>query len=274
MKTHTVLCVDDEPNILRALQRLLRHEKHQIITTTDGRQALDIIRREEIALILVDQRMPELDSVCLLEQVKEIAPDTVRIVLSGYTPATTIIDAINRGEVYRFITKPWDDLELKLIVKEAIERYELIHGQRILFENYALQDMNKRLARQYEERTHDLGYFQQILTEIPLPLIALDADGVVVFANRIALQLFGEEGDSVHEPAIVVPLPPELIQFVGEHRKVGAKHASLIPDAVTDFTINGHCFQVQCQPLEENEQIRGFLLTFLDGGFAPKREDF
>ena len=267
MEEHTILCVDDETNVLRALRRLLRREGHKIATTTTGREALDIIRNEEIALILVDQKVPELDSVGLLEQVKEITPDTLRIVLSSYAPATKIIDSINKGEVYRFVTKPWEDEEFKLIVKEALERYDLMRritkqNQRIAEQNRELEEKNKLLAEQYEERAQDLTYSQQILGELPLPIIGTDPEGQIVFANQVAQQLFGEGPFGLFEIPISEVMPPEVVKFVEDHYNVGSENAPPDLDGVIDFLAEEDCFRIQCQPLEGQLGVRGYLLTF------------
>jgi PAS domain-containing protein len=196
--------------------------------------------------------------VGILEQVKEITPDTIRIVLSSYAPATTIINAINRGEVYRFVTKPWDDQELKLIVKEALERYNLIRERRDLLDtiaerNRVLQKLNERLAQLYDERTQDLAYSQRILAELPVPVIGIDPEGVIVFTNRATQQLFEEEGCSLLELSAAEGLPDEL---------VGAIHNSSASNTMVDFSINTRRFQVQCQSVEGQHGLRGNLLIF------------
>ena len=257
MKEHTILCVDDEPNVLRALRRLLRREGYQIVTTTDGREALEVIKREEISL----QKVPDLDSVGVVEQAKETAPDMIRIVISSYAPAAKIIDAINQGEIHRFVTKPWDDQELKLIVKEALERYDLIQERRNLIDTIAeqnreLQEMNKRLAQRHEERVQDLTLTQQILVELPVPIIGTDPDGIIAFVNHAAQGLFGWEEYSMFELPIAEALSPELVKFFEDCRKQGSLNARI------DFTIEGDPFRIQCQPLESQHGLRGYLLTF------------
>jgi len=117
-KHPSVLCVDDEPNILRSLHWMLRKE-FNVMTAPDGASALEMLRRHDFDVIVSDQRMPGMTGVELLRRAKELYPDTVRIVLSGYTELQSITDAINEGAIYKFLTKPWDDEELRLQVRDA-----------------------------------------------------------------------------------------------------------------------------------------------------------
>ena len=122
---NTLLLVDDEENILRALVRLLRNEGYEILTASSGPQALELLAGNPVQVILSDQRMPGMTGSEMLSRVKEIYPETVRMVLSGYTDLAAVTDAINRGHIYKFLTKPWDDDLLRTNVREAFERHEL-----------------------------------------------------------------------------------------------------------------------------------------------------
>jgi EAL domain-containing protein (putative c-di-GMP-specific phosphodiesterase class I)/ActR/RegA family two-component response regulator len=115
----SLLLVDDEENVLRALVRLFRRDGYRIHTATRVEDAFELLAREPVQVILSDQRMPGTSGIEFLSQVKEMYPDTVRLVLSGYTDLATVTDAINRGAIYRFLTKPWDDEELRRQVQEA-----------------------------------------------------------------------------------------------------------------------------------------------------------
>lgn len=115
----TLLLLDDEQNILRALARLLRRDGYEILLANSAREAFDILARNDVQVIITDQRMPEMSGTEFLSQVKGLYPDTVRIVLSGYTDLSTVTEAINQGEVYKFMLKPWDDDQLRSVVAEA-----------------------------------------------------------------------------------------------------------------------------------------------------------
>jgi EAL domain-containing protein (putative c-di-GMP-specific phosphodiesterase class I)/CheY-like chemotaxis protein len=115
----TLLLVDDEINILNALGRALRRDGYRILTATCADEALEILGREEIDVIVSDQRMPGMTGTELLSKVKEMHPGIVRIVLSGYTDLDAITDAINQGAIYKFLTKPWNDDELRTQIRDA-----------------------------------------------------------------------------------------------------------------------------------------------------------
>lgn len=102
-----LLLVDDEENITRSLLRLLRQDKYKIFTADCGKQGLEILKSNEIGVILSDQRMPEMNGTEFLSQVSKLYPDTIRMVLSGYTDLQTVTNAINEGKIYKFLTKPW-----------------------------------------------------------------------------------------------------------------------------------------------------------------------
>jgi len=121
----TVLFVDDEQMILRSIERLFMDSPHRILTTNDVDEALEIVGREPVAVVVSDQRMPKMQGIELLEKIKGVSPDTIKILLTGYADLQTAIRAINSGEVFRFIQKPWDDTELASLVHEALERFVL-----------------------------------------------------------------------------------------------------------------------------------------------------
>jgi diguanylate cyclase (GGDEF)-like protein len=116
---HALLLVDDEENILRALTRALRRDGYRILTATGAQDAFEILAKNDVQVIISDQRMPDISGTEFLSKVKEMHPDTVRIVLSGYTDLSAVTDAINRGAIYKFLTKPWNDEDLRTQIREA-----------------------------------------------------------------------------------------------------------------------------------------------------------
>lgn len=119
VKKAQILVVDDEERILTALKSLFRHRYH-VFCTTDGYKALDFLKKHQMHVIISDQRMPAMLGVELLRQSREISPRSVRILLTGYSDLASIVGSINDGEIYRFISKPWDNGALKTIVAEAV----------------------------------------------------------------------------------------------------------------------------------------------------------
>lgn len=124
MRRHKILVVDDEVPNLRLLRRVLS-EDHDIFEASSGQEGVDILCKEDISLIITDQRMPSMTGVQLLEKSLGLRPDAIKILLTGYTDVQALIDAINAGHVYKYIPKPWDADELKLTVKRALEAFEL-----------------------------------------------------------------------------------------------------------------------------------------------------
>lgn len=131
-----ILIVDDEKDNLQALTRLLRGQ-YDVVTTTSPFDALKLVQKEIFSVIISDQRMPEMKGVELLEKIKNISPHTTRILLTGYTEIESIIDAINRGHVYRYVAKPWDPDDLKQTVRQAEEASRL--RREVEDKNVALQ---------------------------------------------------------------------------------------------------------------------------------------
>lgn len=143
MTKHTILCVDDEIDNVEALERLFRR-KYTVLKATSGKEALEILDQHQgpIALIITDQRMPEITGVELLERSLESHPETVRILLTGYTDLESVIMAVNKGQIFRYVTKPWDPIDLTNSVDHAVDRFAI---------GAELDKKNKELMRTLEE---------------------------------------------------------------------------------------------------------------------------
>jgi diguanylate cyclase (GGDEF)-like protein/PAS domain S-box-containing protein len=124
----TVLLLDDEPSIRAALQRLFRLDSYQVLTAETAEQAFDLLAIHPVQVIISDQRMPGMHGTDFFSRVKKMYPDTIRIILSGHADLESVLNAINRGEIYRFYTKPWDDQILRENIHEAFRYHELLHG--------------------------------------------------------------------------------------------------------------------------------------------------
>ena len=124
----TILFVDDEEYILNSINRLFSDFELDIYTANNADDAMKVLHEEEVAVIVTDNCMPGMMGVDLLEKISELSPDTMKIMMTGQADLTTAIAAINRGDVYRFITKPWDDDELIHTVTEAMRKYELVQS--------------------------------------------------------------------------------------------------------------------------------------------------
>jgi DNA-binding NtrC family response regulator len=128
---HPILVVDDEEEILFSLRGLLRQE-FELHTAQSGSEALDIMRRHVIHVVMTDQRMPQMTGVELLEQARSACPEAVRIVFTGYADIKAVIDAINRGQIFRYLTKPWDPDELVAALRQGCEEYDQVTARRLL----------------------------------------------------------------------------------------------------------------------------------------------
>lgn len=120
----SLLLLDDEENMLRSLTRLFRRDGYRVLTANSVGEAFDLLASNPVQVIVSDQRMPDMSGTEFLAKVSELYPDTVRMVLSGYTDLATITEAINRGAIYRFLTKPWDDDELRGHIQAAFRAHE------------------------------------------------------------------------------------------------------------------------------------------------------
>ncbi len=139
---HKVLCIDDESHNLEALERLLR-KKHQVVTASSGVEALSALKDHKFSLIISDQKMPEMTGVEFFMQAKEIQPEAIRILLTGYTDLESVINAINQGQIYRYITKPWEPEEFLSTTQQALEVFEM--KGTISQQNQELQKANEQL---------------------------------------------------------------------------------------------------------------------------------
>jgi CheY-like chemotaxis protein len=198
-----VLLVDDEPNILNALKRLLRVDGYHIQTVTSPYDGLALLEQEPFDLVMSDQRMPDMTGVEFLRQVKTRWPEAMRIVLSGYTELESVTAAINEGAVYKFLTKPWEDEQLRTQVAGAI-RYKRLEDENRRFRrdlevaNAKLAQANVHLEALVQEQRRwlqaddaSLKLAHEILHRLPLAVLGCDIDGVVVFSNAAAEALLG-----------------------------------------------------------------------------------
>lgn len=156
-----LLLVDDEENILRSLQRVLRKEPYTLTTATSGDQAMGLMAEGRFDLVISDARMPGMDGPSLLSAIKKKYPWCIRILLTGYADIDSTIKAINDGQIYRYISKPWDDDELRLIIRQALafqysERRRLALEKVTRKQNRELQELNASLEQKVRDRTEEL----------------------------------------------------------------------------------------------------------------------
>ncbi|HSV69379.1 MAG TPA: EAL domain-containing protein [Methylibium sp.] len=267
-RARTLLLVDDEDNIVAALKRLLRRDGYQIVTANSGAQGLQRLAEHQVDVVLSDQRMPGMTGVEFLRRAKALYPDTVRMVLSGYTELQSITDAVNEGAIYKFLTKPWDDERLRAHIAEAFTQKELADENRRLATqvhdaNQALAKVNERLQRllssqreriSLEERSLEAAH--DVLFNIPAPVIGIDLDGMIAFANADAQTLFAHAPALLGRPAPDA-LPAELLK-VWEQGD-GRDHC---------IELDGQPYRAVCRRMEGVASSRGTLLLLSRSGAA------
>ena len=189
----TLLFVDDEQNILASLKRLFRPLGYTIHTAGGGAEALSVLEKEAVDIVVSDMRMPEMDGAQFMEQVATRWPDTVRILLTGYADITATIAAVNKGGIWKYINKPWDDNDLKQTVHNALERKSLVDENRRLQQltrkqNDELRELNTDLEAKVAARTSEI---QQMMDQLELTHETLNksyGQSVKVFANLIEMR--------------------------------------------------------------------------------------
>lgn len=257
MKTPTLLCVDDEANILSALKRLFRPTGYRVLTAEGGAAALAILEAEAdgVDLVISDMRMPGMDGAEFLAQVRQRWPGVVRILLTGYADVESTIAAINEGQIYRYISKPWNDGDVLITTREALER-QALEREKLRLEaltarqNEELKALNASLEDKVKARTAELqqaherlkkSFFTSIqvfanLMELRGGQMAGHSRRVADLARRIAVRM-GLEGRLCNDIFVAgllhdigkIGLPDELLakpinKMVGEELGVFRRH--------------------------------------------------
>ena len=224
----TILLVDDENNVTEAIIRVLRQDGYRILVANLPAQALEILANETVQVVLSDQRMPAMSGVELLSQVREHHPDTVRMVLSGYADFDAVVDAVNRGAVYKYLSKPWDNEALRVSVYEAFHHYELQQQKASLLReiemvNLHLTELSFELARGLEAKDEELARLANYDSVTGLPNRVLfsdrlhqalahgERDASVVGVMILDLDRFKNVNDSLGHP-----VGDELLRIIGE----------------------------------------------------------
>lgn len=234
MEERTILFVDDEEKVLSSLKRAFLDEPYKTLFADSGKKALEILDHEEVHVIVTDMRMPEMSGLELLEVVKHKSPHIIRMVLSGYTQITTLLSAINRGEIFRFITKPWKlEDEFKGVVRQAVDYYNLQKERDMLLAK--LKQYNIELEDKIQKRTEQLlsmekqaeigKHASQIVHNLKTPL-----QGVQGFLELIDLSLPKDN------PALekLVRYMGQALSSMGDLRKMVADILVHARDEVSD----------------------------------------
>jgi PAS domain S-box-containing protein len=178
METHKILIIDDEKDILTSIKRLFYdRDELQIFTSLSGKEGLEILKNNNIDIVISDQIMPEMSGVEFLAQVNRGYPHTIRMLLTGNADIDSAIDAINSGHIYRYLSKPWNDEDFILTINKAIEFLNLRNDNIKL-----INSINKK----NEELKENMDWFYSILKSIGEGVITTDFLGKVTFINPVA----------------------------------------------------------------------------------------
>ncbi len=173
---HTLLVVDDEPDVVQSLQDLL-HREYSVLGATHARDGLRLLHEQPVHIVMTDQRMPEITGIDFLRHVRGECPDAIRLLFTGYADIKAVIDAINEGNVYRYITKPWDPDELLTILHQAGEQYDLLRERQQLLDD--LRRKNQELEQANAELRQANALKEAFITvaghELRTPLTILTA---------------------------------------------------------------------------------------------------
>lgn len=205
-----ILCVDDEPGILSAISRTFLDQNYRILTAQNPEEGLQVLRKDgPVQVVISDFRMPGMNGVEFLRQVRAAWPDTVRMILSGFADVDAILAAVNEGQIYKFILKPWNPDDLRLTVINALERYALGRKNRELGEDLArkseeLRKLNETMRCLIEEKSSETafqrtlsGEYQAIFESLPAAVLCMTGDGLIRRTTTAAERFFAFRGSGL-----------------------------------------------------------------------------
>lgn len=235
-----VLFVDDERNILHAVERLFMDCGFRVLTADTPLAALKLVDDEEVAVIVSDNLMPGMRGVELLARVRQISPDTVKILMTAYADLSTAVDAINTGEVFRFVVKPWDDSSLLNTVRDAVDRYRLTQSMRKADEATLLS-----LAQTIELKDrYTRGHCDRVANFALMIAGALDFDDTIT--REIKYGSWLHDCGKIGVPESILnypgPLQPEEYEVIKKHPVWGADVArqAMLPERVINIILYHH----------------------------------
>lgn len=223
-ETVRILCVDDERNVLRAIERMFIDENYEIIAASSGEEGLEkLSSSENVHVIISDYRMPGMNGVEFLKKACSLRPETIRIVLSGYADTAVVVAAINEGEIYRFIPKPWNEDELRMTIAKAVEMFALHRENAKLSEelhvkSLVLEHLSGAVDQQQVSLAggpYGLDPFR-ILDSLPFGVLSVLADTVMQMNKAAAALLLGGDRDECLNRPMAQVLPADICGFIGK----------------------------------------------------------
>jgi YesN/AraC family two-component response regulator len=271
-----ILIVDDEEYVLSSLKRLLRRDGYRILTALNGEEGFKLLSENDVQLVISDQRMPDMSGTEFLAKVKDEFPNAIRTIISGYTDINSITESVNKGHIYKFFYKPWDDNNLRLEIKQCLDQYELRRKNRELNEiiveknkelehiNDELVSINTNLESIVHQRTKDLEIqnqalelFRAIVEDMPLPVMGISSDGMIVMSNKKAMEItYGNAGFEVGN-YIADCIPNNLHALIDK----AIKDSEL--GEIVDYPIMGIKYKIIIAPLPGQFKGKGVTLIFV-----------
>jgi response regulator RpfG family c-di-GMP phosphodiesterase len=252
----TVICVDDEQNILSALKRLFRPAGYNLLVADSGAKALALMEQTDVDLVVSDMRMPEMDGARFLAEVKRRWPDTIRILLTGYADLESTVAAVNEGGIYCYIAKPWEDNHLRVTVQRALDLKALTAERQILLEltsqqNEELKALNTSLEDKVEARTEEIRQTAMFVELAYEQLKKSYREAIPVFAHLIELRdgLATGHGHRVAEHAQAIGKELGLDEQTLEH----VNNAALLHD-IGKFGLSDELIRKPYNALTAEEQ--------------------
>jgi two-component system response regulator HupR/HoxA len=234
MSKENILVVDDQVEILNALERQLKDD-YKVYTSSSGQEALELLEKHQFALVLADQRMPGMTGVAFLEKSITIQSDIVRILITAYADIQASIDAVNKGQIFYYISKPWEPEELRLIVQRAVERYDLQRQNK---------ELNDQLKMAYDQLKQENIYLKQNIKE------DYDFKSIIGHSPKM-LEVFKLASKVIKTPTSVLllgetgtgkELLAKAIHFNGDRNKENfiAQNCGALPDTLLESELFGH----------------------------------
>lgn len=250
MDCKTVLIVDDEVHILNSLKRLLRKEGYNLRTVTSGEEGVSYVEKNPVQLVISDYRMPGMTGTEFLQKVKGLCPDAIRVILSGYADVGAVLKAINEGEVFRFIMKPWNDEELKTSIRQCLVQFDLVQENRKLEAKVLVQ---RKVLQQYNEESLRLS--GKVLMELPIPIIVVGKEGTVALINKSVRKVY----PSLKKITLGTDMHKVFPDSVTERIKDCLKGVSKSKAQAVEFC--GRRINLGVEPLEEGSPFKGCMIV-------------
>ncbi len=258
MADQAILLVDDEPQILNSVRRLLRKESYRGFTAESGAEGLAVLRENTVHMIISDQRIPQMTGTEFLQQAKKLCPEAIRVMLSGYAEPEAILASINLGEVFRFIAKPWDDDDLRATIRQCMEHHAIVEENRRLTEQSArqveqLEVLNRMLKMSVDERTRSLQFSQEVFENLPAGVLGISQDEELVLTNGTARREFAALRSLLPGADMTEVLPPTAVEAV-------RKCLTADDCATFTFTWDDKAYRASPRKLGTADRPRGLVL--------------